>query len=95
MTNITYTTQTEPNTGIAAGHNKLQSHAQSPLRKNTGVGFLQTWNGRLNLLWFYYIFFISRLLPGLLMGCISESFLPIFLPTGGNGARGESAGQKG
>lgn len=56
MTNITYTTQTAPNTGIAAGHNKLQSHAQSPLRKNTGVGFLQTWNGRLNLLWFHYIF---------------------------------------
>lgn len=56
VTNITYTTQTAPYTGIAAGHKKLQSHAQSPLRKNTGVGFLQTWNGRLNLLWFHYIF---------------------------------------
>lgn len=31
----------------------------------------------------------------LLLGCICESFLPIFLPTGGNRARGEFVGQKG
>lgn len=40
-------------------------------------------------------FFISRLLPGLLMGWVCESFLPILLLAGGNRAREESVGQKG
>lgn len=38
--------------------------------------------------------FILRLLPGLLMGFVCESSLPIFLFAGGNAARGESGGQR-